>query len=71
MTEVKIRRSHRTLRERLLLWQRAYVAKAVDGHKQFLGRGPTPEAAEQAAVNKCIAEVTAADCSDLGPSRSN
>jgi hypothetical protein len=65
MTEVKIRRSHRSLRERLLLWQRAYVAKAVDGHNQFLGRGPTPEAAKEAVLNK----VTAADRSDLGPSR--
>ena len=65
MTEVKIRRSHRTLRERLLLWQRAYVAKAVDGHKQFLGRGPTPEAAKEAAVNKCIAPTEADEDSAL------
>jgi hypothetical protein len=67
MTEVVIHRSRRTLRERLLLWRRAYVAKAVAGHKQFLGRGPTPKAAKEAVVN----EVTAANCSDLGLTRSN
>ena len=57
MIETTIRRSRRTLRERLLLWQRAYVAKAVEGHNQFLGRGPTPEAAKEAAVNKYIEDL--------------
>ena len=39
-----------------MLWQRAYEVKIWDGHREIVGRGPTPEAAQEAAERRWIAE---------------
>ena len=51
-TEVKIQRVHRTWFERLRMWRHAYEAKVFDGHREAVGRGPTPAAARDAALKR-------------------
>jgi hypothetical protein len=49
---IETRRSPRTWVERLFLWQRAYETKVLEGHREVTGRGPTPEASQQAAQDR-------------------
>ena len=57
MTEARSSRARRTWAEKLMLWQRAYEVKIWDGHREIVGRGPTPEAAQEAAERRWIAEA--------------
>ena len=47
--QVETRRAHRTWREKLLLWARAYETKISDGPREVIGRGPTHEASQEDA----------------------
>jgi hypothetical protein len=40
-----------------MLWQRAHQTKISDGHHEAVGRGPTPEAAQEAAERQWVAEA--------------
>ena len=57
MTEIRTSRTRRTWVEKLMLWQRAFQAKIWDGHREAVGRGPTPEAAQEAAESQWVAEA--------------
>jgi hypothetical protein len=50
--EVRTERSHRTLLEKLSLWRRAYTTKIFDDGREFVGRGPSPEASREAALKR-------------------
>ena len=56
MTEVITSRTHRTWAEKLMLWQRAYQTKICDELHEVVGRGPTREAAQEAAERQWVAE---------------
>ena len=43
VTEMRTTRVRRTWFDKLLLWQRAYETRILDGHHDVVGRGPTPE----------------------------
>jgi hypothetical protein len=45
----KTQRVPRTWLDRFKLWRRAYETKIFDQHREATGRGPTPEASQQAA----------------------
>jgi hypothetical protein len=53
-----------------MLWQRAYEVKIWDAHRETVGRGPTPEAAQEAAERRWVAEAQRAH-EDAAASRSN
>ena len=57
MIEVITSRAHRTWAEKLMLWQRAYQTKICDGHHEVVGRGPTREAAQEAAERQWVAKA--------------
>jgi hypothetical protein len=57
MTEVQTSRVHRTWLEKLMLWQRAYQTKIIDGHHEVVGRGATAEASQAAAERLWVAEM--------------
>jgi hypothetical protein len=40
-----------------MLWQRAYQTKICDGHHEVVGRGPTREAAQEAAERQWVAKA--------------
>ena len=50
--EIRTRRMRRTWLERLRLWQRAYETKVLDNVREAVGRGQTPEAAQDAALKR-------------------
>jgi hypothetical protein len=57
MTEVRTSRTRRTWVEKLMLWPRAYQTKIWDRHREAVGRGPTPQAAQEAAEKQWVAEA--------------
>jgi hypothetical protein len=57
MTEVRTSRTRRTWVEKLMLWPRAYQTKIWDRHREAVGRGPTPQAAQEAAEKQWLAEA--------------
>jgi hypothetical protein len=61
VTELKTSRVHRTWLDKLLLWQRAYETKIFDGHREVVGRGPTPEASQKAAERRWVSELLTKD----------
>ena len=61
MTEIQTSRVHRTWFDKLLLRQRAYQTKIFDEHREVLGRGPTPEASQEAAERRWVAELPTKD----------
>ena len=54
MTEVRTSRTRRTWVEKLMLWPRAYQTKIWDRHREAVGRGPTPQAAQEAAERQWL-----------------
>jgi hypothetical protein len=50
--EVRTHRDRRTLWDKLRFWDKAYVTTIADQHCEVTGRGPTPEAAEEAAIRR-------------------
>jgi len=52
--ELRTERSHRTWRERILLWPRAYQTKISDKGREVVGRGPDPEASKEAARKRWV-----------------
>ena len=40
-----------------MLWQRAYQTKICDGRHEVVGRGPTGEAAQEAAERQWVAKA--------------
>jgi hypothetical protein len=61
VTELQTSRVHRTWLDKLLLWQRAYETKIFDGHREVVGRGPTPEASHKAAERRWVSELPTKD----------
>ena len=61
MTEIQISRVHRTWLDKLRLWPRAYQTKIFDGRREVFGRGPTPEAAQDAAERLWVTELPTED----------
>ena len=61
MAEIKTSRVRRTWLEKLLLWQRAYHTKIFDEHREVFGRGPTPEASQEAAERRWVAQLVTED----------
>ena len=57
MPEIRTSRARRTWAEKLMLWKRAYETKISDGHLQAIGRGSTPEAAQETAERNWVAET--------------
>ena len=49
-TQIETARVRRTLRDKLLLWRRAFETKIFDEHREAIGRGPTVEASREAAL---------------------
>ena len=49
-TQIETVRVRRTLRDKLLLWRRAFETKIFDEHHEAIGRGPTVEASQEAAL---------------------
>jgi hypothetical protein len=47
--------------DKLLLWQRAYETKIFDGHREVVGRGPTPEASQKTAERRWVSELPTKD----------
>ena len=47
--EMKNVRTRRTWFDKLRMWQRAYETTIRDQHYEVIGRGPTPEASQEAA----------------------
>jgi hypothetical protein len=45
-------RTRRTWFEKLMNWERAYKTKISYGHRAAIGRGPTPEASQEAAERR-------------------
>jgi hypothetical protein len=58
MTEVRTSRARRTWLEKLV-WKRAYETKIFDERREVCGRGPTPEASQEAAELQWVAELPA------------
>jgi hypothetical protein len=57
MVEVQTSRVHRTWLDKLLLWRRAYQTRIFDKDREVFGRGPTPEASQEAAEQRWVAEL--------------
>ena len=51
-TEVKTKRVRRSWTDRLQLWPRAYQTKISDERYEAFGRGPSPEASRNAAMQR-------------------
>jgi hypothetical protein len=49
---MKTRRVPRHWFERLQLWRRAYETEIQFSFQEVIGRGPTPEASQKAAIRK-------------------
>jgi hypothetical protein len=49
-TQIETARVRRTLRDKLLLWRRAFETKIFDERRQAVGRGPTVEVSREAAL---------------------
>ena len=49
-TQIETARVRRTLRDKLLLWRRAFETKIFDERREAIGRGPTVEASREAAL---------------------
>jgi hypothetical protein len=60
-TEVKTWRARRTVFDKLKRWQRAYETRMADGRREVIGRGPTPEASQEAAQRRWNVGEPAAD----------
>ena len=56
-TEIRTTRIRRTFLDRISLWKRAYETKVFDARHQSVGRGPTPEASEEAALRQWVTDV--------------
>jgi hypothetical protein len=54
MSEVHTTRVHRTLLDKMMLWRRAYETRVFDAHREAIGRGPTAEASQEAALSKWV-----------------
>ena len=52
-----------------MLWQRAYRTKIWDQDRKAVGRGPTPEAAQEAAERVWVAEGQRAHEANRDPGR--
>ena len=50
--EIRTWRSRRTWLERLSMWPRAYETKVFADYRQAVGRGRTPEAAQDVALKR-------------------
>jgi hypothetical protein len=61
VTEIRTTRVHRTWLDKLLLWQRAYETRIFEGHREVVGRGPTPEASQAVAERRWVAELPTAE----------
>jgi len=57
MRQIKTCRVRRTWLDKLLFWQRAYETRIFDQHRKVIGRGPTPEASEEAAERRWVTEL--------------
>jgi hypothetical protein len=57
MADMQTSRVHRTWPEKLLLWRRAYQTKIFDERREIFGRGPTPEASQEDAERRWVAEA--------------
>ncbi len=51
-------RSRRTWLEKLQMWPRAYKTKISDGRREAIGRGPTPEASQEATERRLAGTVS-------------
>ena len=51
-TEVQTKRVRRSWTDRLQLWPRAYQTKISDERHEAFGRGPSPEASRNAAMQR-------------------
>jgi hypothetical protein len=66
MTQVRTSRVRRTWLDKLLLWQRAYETRIFDEHREVSGRGPTPEASQDAAERRWVAELPSEQIESAG-----
>jgi hypothetical protein len=48
--EIRTRRDRRTLFDKLRGWPRAYEVRIADDRHEVVGRGPTPDAAQNEAT---------------------
>jgi hypothetical protein len=55
--QVTTRRVPRTWLEKLLLWGRAYTTKVSDQYREVIGRGPSPEISQEAAIKRWNDEI--------------
>jgi hypothetical protein len=55
---VETRLNHRTWIERLLLWRHAYETKIWEFGHEVIGRGPTPEVSQEAAMKRWNEEIS-------------
>ena len=60
-TEVKTWRTRRSFIDKLRGWKVAYETKMAEGHREVVGRGPTPEASQEAAQRRWDAGKPTAD----------
>jgi hypothetical protein len=56
-TDIQTERVHRTWQDKLRLWRRAYQTKISDKHRKAIGRGPTVEKSQEAALRRWVEEV--------------
>jgi len=56
-TNIQTQRVHRTWLDRLRLWRRAYQTKIVDKRREAIGRGPTPEKSQEAALRRWVEDA--------------
>ena len=56
MTQIRTSSTRRTWAEKLMLWKQAFRTKILDQDRKAVGRGPTPEAAQEAAERVWVAE---------------
>ena len=52
MTEIKTTQVRRSWTDKLRLWGRAYQTRVFDEHREAFGRGPSPEASRNAAMER-------------------
>jgi hypothetical protein len=57
-TEIKTVRTRRTWFEKLKMWRRAYETKIQGERHEAIGRGATPEAAQEAAERRWVKEIS-------------
>ena len=58
-TQIETARVRRTLRDKLLLWRRAFETKIFDERREAVGRGPTVEASREAALAVWVTDGSA------------